>query len=178
MRTLDSRAPVTAKAQQLPQPPWSRTGVTKFPPLLRQSKLAGAPTRGAASRLSRGSFPVSTGGTNPNRFLCSSGDSRVMEVSPACHFAPFLWISARIWVKFSPQASDCIINKTRIANPTSTPFLAVIFPSFPQRKNKTSHESQSNSLAEKTVLIPKIVFKKINKNRYSQFIASLNKQKC
>jgi hypothetical protein len=130
MRTFDSRAAVAAKAQQLPQPPWLRTGVTKFPPLLRQSKLAGAPTMGAASMLRRGSFPVRTGGVNPSRLWRSSGESRVMEVSPACHFAPFfsiaMWISLRTW----PKASDWRRKKEKTASTIRKYLCLVIFNPF------------------------------------------------
>jgi len=44
---LPSKAPCVPKAQQLPQGPWSRTGVV--PPALRQSKLWRVAEHGAAA---------------------------------------------------------------------------------------------------------------------------------
>ena len=81
---LHSSGPTVPKAQQLPQEPWSRTGVQ--PPRSRQSKEAGRPRFGVPA--SNGApTHQSAGGTNPQSSLRGRSLTDVcptVNVQPAC----------------------------------------------------------------------------------------------
>jgi hypothetical protein len=68
--------------------------VTKFPPLLRQSRLAGAPTMGGSAMTIISAPTGREGFTSPKRALLSAGLKRVIEVSPACQLACLAAIAA------------------------------------------------------------------------------------
>src|SRR4030042_1470862 len=106
IRMADSRAAAVAKAQQLPQDPWFRTGVTKFPPWFLQSSADGRVTAEELDRGSNSCFSEKKGSFRPRRFCLSSKSSKEIEVSPATHPAPLASIARSVSARSLPKAKE------------------------------------------------------------------------